>query len=64
MTKTRGAAKSVRREDEMPIGSRLGHPIGSSSAWADVFRPSLSVHRARSLEAAEEGESAISPLNQ
>lgn len=39
--KVHGAAKRVRREDEMTMKRPLGPPSGSSSAWADTFRPSV-----------------------
>ena len=39
--KVQGAAKRVRREDEMTMTRPFGPRIGSSSAWADTFRPSL-----------------------
>lgn len=42
--KTQGAAKRVRREEEMTMKRPVGLPIGSSSAWADAFRPSLDAH--------------------
>jgi hypothetical protein len=36
--KVQGAAKHVRREDEMAMKSPFGPRSGSSSAWADTFR--------------------------
>jgi len=39
--KTQGAAKHVRREDGMPMNLPNWLTIGTSSAWADMFRPSL-----------------------
>jgi hypothetical protein len=40
--KNQGAAESVRREDEMTMAMPFLLQIGSPSAWADGFRPSLS----------------------
>ena len=42
--KVHGAAKRVRREDEMPMKKPFGPGIDSSSARADTFRPFLGAY--------------------
>jgi hypothetical protein len=45
--RVQGAAKSVRREDGAPMEKPFGPGIGSSSARADTFRPSLGADQGR-----------------